>query len=66
MEHQQHLGKVRIEYPDLHRQRVGRTGTGGGQPTGDVVELDRCDTNVSHGGLQRPPLQLVAGPSEPT
>jgi hypothetical protein len=51
MEHQQHLGKLRSEYSDLDRQRIGRTGTGGGQPTGDVVELDTCHTNVSHCGL---------------
>ena len=59
MEHQQHLGQVRVEHPNLDPERIGRTCTGGCQPAGIVVELDTGNTDVSHCGLQRLPLQLL-------
>jgi hypothetical protein len=59
VEHQQHLGQVRVERPDLGRQGIDRTGTGGRQPAGDVVELETGDTDVSQCCLQRLPLQLL-------
>jgi hypothetical protein len=46
MVHQQHLGQVRVEHPDLDGQRVVRRGTGCGQPATRVVELDPGETHV--------------------
>src|SRR5258706_5447801 len=59
MTHQQNLGQVRVEHPDLGRQRILRTGTSGSHPACDVVKFDPCSTNVAQRGLQRLPLQLV-------